>query len=128
MGRVSSLHPVVIVGDPRTGAVSTILVLVIPLAAVVLRLRMGDGQSRGRFVLHSIAAAAKVASTTDSIMQLLSLVFFIKNISARLVVLSHAKMTARLIHDYLSVRILLLCCLLVAGHLLILRRFHCERT
>ena len=125
---MSSLHPVVIVGDARTGAVSTILVLVISLAAVVLRLRMGDSQSRGRLVLHSIAAAAKVASTTDSIMQLLSLVFFIKNISARLVVLSHAKMTAGLIHDYLSVRVLLLCCLLVAGCLLILRRFDCERT
>ena len=78
--------------------------------------------------MHSIAAAAKVASTTDSIMQLLSLIILIKNISPHLVVLIHAKMTAGLIHDYLSVRVLLLCCLLVAGRFLILRCFDRERT
>ena len=89
---------------------------------------MGDGQSRGCLVLHSIATGAQVASTIDSIMQLLSSIIFIKNISARLVVLSHAKMTAGLIHDYLPVRVLLLCYLLLAGSFLIMRRFDRERT
>ena len=78
--------------------------------------------------MHPIAAIAKVAIITDSIMQLLPLVVFIENISARLMVLGHTKMTAGLIHDNLSVRVLRLCCLLITGHFLILMHIDRERT